>query len=154
MWIARGDILESRAEALTNPVNTVGVMGKGLARRFREKFPENYKAYRDACSRGLVEVGKVFVYLDVSGKYIFNFPTKKHWREGSKLEYIESGMVDLTRKVVELGIKSIAIPALGTGNGGLPWGPVREVIIEHSKRLPKEVDVMIYEPLDRVARFY
>lgn len=143
----RGDILHSQAEALVNTVNTVGVMGKGIALHFRKRFPENYRFYREACERGEVVPGKVLVFRTeyLQPRYIINFPTKRHWRERSRLEDIEAGLDDLVRRVRELHIVSIAIPALGCGHGGLDWNQVRPLIEKAFASLP-EVQVEVYEP--------
>lgn len=143
-----GNLLESGAEALVNTVNTVGVMGKGIALMFKDKFPENFKAYEKACKSDEVQVGRMFVTQspNLSGpRWIINFPTKKHWRNPSKLEWIREGLVDLRRVIVEKSIGSIAIPPLGSGNGGLEWTDVRPVIEAALADLP-EVDVVVFEP--------
>lgn len=148
MELRRGDILESQAEALVNTVNTVGVMGKGVALQFKRAFPDNYRAYAKACKQDEVEVGKVFVFdrhtLE-NPRYIVNFPTKQHWRGRSKIEYIQTGLEDLVRQVRDLQIRSIALPPLGCGNGGLDWDEVRALIEEASDRVP-EVTFFVYEP--------
>ena len=144
----KGDILQSDAEALVNTVNTVGVMGKGIALQFKRTFPENFKAYEKACKLGEVMVGKMFVYERNSLNnpvYIFNFPTKKHWKGQSKQEYIELGLIDLVYQVKTLGIQSIAIPPLGCGNGGLDWIIVREMMIAALELLP-DIVIEIFEP--------
>src|SRR5689334_1886179 len=103
----RGNLLEARVDALVNAVNTVGVMGKGLALMFKEAFPENFKDYEAACKKKAVKTGKMFVTRRaLSPKWIINFPTKEHWRGGSKLEWIEAGLVDLRRVVIDNEIKS------------------------------------------------
>lgn len=143
-----GNLFESGAEALVNTVNTVGVMGKGIALMFKEAFPENFKAYDIACKRGEVVVGKMFVTRrsDMLGpQWIINFPTKKHWRHPSKLEWIEEGLDDLKRVIRENNIRSIAIPPLGAGNGGLDWLVVRPRI-EAALNDLEDVDVIVYEP--------
>ena len=146
--LRRGDILEAQAEALVNTVNTVGVMGKGVALQFKRAFPDNYKAYAKACKRDEVEVGKVFVFdrntLE-NPRYIINFPTKRHWRGRSKIEYIQTGLEDLVRQIRDLDIRSIALPPLGCGYGGLDWDEVRALIEEASGRLP-DVEFFVYEP--------
>lgn len=119
-----GSIFDSGAYALVNPVNCVGVMGKGLALEFKKRFPGNFKTYQSACSKGVVQIGKVFrYYTDLPGtpKIIFNFPTKQHWRDPSKLRYIEKGLLDLMLYISITDIPTIAIPALGCGEGGLDW---------------------------------
>lgn len=143
-----GNLLESQAEALVNTVNTVGVMGKGIALQFRQAFPENYRAYRAACAAGEVEPGRIFtVPLDgLSGpRFVFNFPTKRHWRSPSRLEDIDQGLEALTREVSNRGIRSIAIPPLGCGNGGLDWREVRPLIERAFASIPT-VTVELYEP--------
>lgn len=120
----RDNLLASSAEALVNSLNTVGVMGKGVALQFKKKFPANFKEYERACKRGEVEVGKMFtVEVDslTNPRYIINFPTKKHWRGSSRLEYMEQGLEALVREIQRLDLKSIAIPPLGCGNGDLSW---------------------------------
>ncbi len=143
----RGDLLAAQAEALVNTVNTVGVMGKGLALRFKELFPENYEFYREQCKKGEVRIGKVLVY-EVQNRlyprYIVNFPTKQHWRGRSRLDYIQRGLQDLVQVVRERGIRSIAIPPLGCGNGGLDWNEVRPLIEQAFQPLADEVEVIIY----------
>jgi O-acetyl-ADP-ribose deacetylase (regulator of RNase III) len=124
----RGNLLESKAEALVNTVNTVGVMGKGVALMFKSAYPENFKAYEAACRRNEVKVGHMFVterQAMLGPKWIINFPTKQHWRGKSKMEWIEAGLEDLKRVIAEKNIHSIAIPPLGSGNGGLNWLEVR-----------------------------
>lgn len=146
----RGNLLEAEVEALVNAVNTVGVMGKGIAQQFKRAFPENYRAYAAACRRGEVQVGRIFVHdrgPQSRPRYILNFPTKRDWRQPSRLEYIEAGLADLVRVVRELGVRSLAVPALGAGNGGLPWPAVRERIRVALEAL-EGVEVLVFEPLD------
>ena len=144
-----GDIVESQADALVNTVNCVGVMGRGIALQFKEAFPGNFKAYAAACKRGEVRPGRMFVYEtgELTGpRYIINFPTKVHWRGKSRIEYIESGLEALVAEVRERDdIRSIAIPPLGTGLGGLAWTEVRPLIDRAMDELP-DVDVEVYEP--------
>jgi O-acetyl-ADP-ribose deacetylase (regulator of RNase III) len=145
----QGNLLEAKAEALVNTVNTVGVMGKGIALMFKEAFPENFRRYNEACQAKSVRVGRVFATERrdfVSGpKWIINFPTKEHWRSPSRLEWIRDGLVDLRRFVVDHSIRSIALPPLGSGNGGLDWGEVRPLIVEALEPL-KDVTIIVYEP--------
>jgi O-acetyl-ADP-ribose deacetylase (regulator of RNase III) len=147
----QGNLLESDADALVNTVNTEGVMGKGVALMFKEAFPENYKAYVEACKSGDVQLGRMFVTepnrLD-GPKWIINFPTKKHWRNPSKIEWIEEGLQDLRQVVVDKRIRSVALPPLGSGNGGLDWTDVRPRIVAALECLP-EVTVIVYEPTAR-----
>ncbi|MGC8904934.1 type II toxin-antitoxin system antitoxin DNA ADP-ribosyl glycohydrolase DarG [Thermus sp.] len=144
----RGDLLKARVEALVNTVNTVGVMGKGVALQFKRTFPDNYQAYMRACKRGEVQIGRIFVHDRgplAKPRYIFNFPTKKHWRHPSRMEYVEEGLKDLVRQIRELGVHSIALPPLGAGNGKLPWPEVRRRIQEALGAL-EGVEVLVYEP--------
>jgi O-acetyl-ADP-ribose deacetylase (regulator of RNase III) len=142
-----GNLLEADVDALVNTVNTEGVMGKGVALQFRRAFPANYDAYRAACVRAEVEIGRMFVYdtgrLD-GPRWIINFPTKRHWRAKSRLADIEAGLRDLRRVLDELGIKSVAIPALGAGLGGLPWSEVRARI--EAALGDTSVRVLVYPP--------
>jgi O-acetyl-ADP-ribose deacetylase (regulator of RNase III) len=142
-----GNILASEVEALVNTENTVGVMGKGVALQFKQAFPANYKAYRVACKGEKVELGRMFVWdsghLGLQ-RYIINFPTKKHWRTKSRLADIQTGLDDLVRIISELDIQSIALPALGCGNGGLDWDEVRPLIEDKLGPLP--VRAIVYPP--------
>lgn len=143
----KGNLLEDPAEALVNTVNTVGVMGKGMALQFKQAFPDVYKQYEKDCKADKVHIGKMHV-VSVEGivnpKYIINFPTKKHWRNPSQLQYIESGLEDLIYSLHKLNIHSVAIPPLGCGNGGLDWLIVREKIISAFE--DQQIHVSIYEP--------
>ncbi|SOC46597.1 O-acetyl-ADP-ribose deacetylase (regulator of RNase III), contains Macro domain [Blastococcus aggregatus] len=144
-----GNLLASDAEALVNTVNTVGVMGKGIALQFKNAYPENYKAYVAACKRGEVVPGRMFVHetgvLGGSARFIINFPTKRHWKGKSRLEDIESGLEDLVRALVDYKIESVAIPPLGCGNGGLDWHVVEPMIREALAQVP-EVRVFLHAP--------
>jgi O-acetyl-ADP-ribose deacetylase (regulator of RNase III) len=143
-----GDLLRSDAEALVNTVNTVGVMGKGLALQFKLAFPVNYALYKKACDHGDVLPGKMFVVpmLDSSSpRYLINFPTKRHWRGKSRLEDISSGLVDLVEVIKRYNIRSIAVPPLGCSNGGLDWDDVRPLIIGALGPLT-DVSVLLYTP--------
>lgn len=145
----RGNILEADAEALVNTVNSVGVMGKGIALQFKKAFPENYETYRKAAKRGEVYPGRMFIYATgrmVNPKFIVNFPTKRHWNKPSSLEDIWIGLLALVEDVKRLGIRSIALPPLGCGLGGLNWKDVRPLIVQAFEELP-DVHVMLYEPL-------
>lgn len=138
-----GDLLQSGAQALVNTVNTVGVMGKGIALHFKETFPHNFAVYADACRRGQLAPGRMLVVEDSSlttGKrLIVNFPTKQHWRNPSRYEWVESGLQDLVRVIAQYHITSIAIPPLGCGNGGLDWNKVKPMI-EHIRQLLRLID--------------
>jgi O-acetyl-ADP-ribose deacetylase (regulator of RNase III) len=151
MKFTQGNLLEAPAEALVNTVNTVGVMGKGIALMFKEAFPANFRAYEDACKRKEIEVGHMFVTETSSlqgPRWIINFPTKKHWRQPAKLEWIVEGLKDLKHVIAELKIRSIAIPPLGAGNGGLDWSDVRPKVEQALADL-KGVNVLVYEPTDK-----
>lgn len=146
----QGDLLAAPAEALVNTVNEVGVMGKGIARMFRETFSEPSRLYEKAAKDGRIQVGRVFVTPNdalLGPRWIIHFPTKKHWRNPSKLEWVRAGLQDLVRVVRELGITSIALPPLGCGNGGLEWTQVRREI-ELALRGIEDVDVLVFEPGD------
>jgi O-acetyl-ADP-ribose deacetylase (regulator of RNase III) len=142
-----GDILAwaPRVQALVNPVNTVGVMGKGLALQFKNAWPDNFVAYRDACNRRQVKLGKMFVHTSAKSPLIINFPTKDHWRQRSQLDDIATGLDDLIAVVQTFQIQSIAIPPLGCGLGGLNWQQVKPLIVTAFEREP-EVQVYLFEP--------
>lgn len=143
-----GNLLVADAEALVNTVNTVGIMGKGIALQFKRAYPANYRAYRAACSVGQVQLGRMFVFdTGVLGprRYVINFPTKQHWRSRSRLSDIRSGLDALVDDVMARGITSVAVPALGCGNGGLAWDDVRPLIERASERMPG-VRVVVFAP--------
>jgi O-acetyl-ADP-ribose deacetylase (regulator of RNase III) len=144
-----GNLLDAHTEAVVNTVNTVGVMGKGIALMFKEAFPANFREYEAACRVGGVQLGRMFVTErpPVLGppRWIINFPTKQHWRGKSRLDWIESGLQDLRRVIAEKDIRSIAMPPLGCGNGGLDWKIVRPAIERALGDLP-DVEVIVYEP--------
>ena len=142
-----GNLLDAPTEALVNTVNEVGVMGKGIALMFKERFPVSSQMYMDASKANEVSVGKVLVTPsgELFPKWIIHFPTKKHWRHPSKMSWIETGLDDLTRVIRSLGISSIAVPPLGCGNGGLEWDLVRTSIVRALGEL-EGVDVLVYEP--------
>lgn len=129
--ICSGNLLEANAEALVNPVNCVGVMGKGLALQFKKAFPENFEEYQRACQDGEVKPEQMFIvptgYL-THPHYIINFPTKRHWKKLSHIEDIEVGLQALIEAVRWLKIRSVAVPPLGCGNGGLAWSRVAPMI--------------------------
>jgi len=143
-----GNLLDADAEALVNTVNTVGVMGKGIALMFKERFPEASKEYEAACKAKQVQTGRVLVSPtnELHGpKWVIHFPTKGHWRYPSKLKWIDEGLADLKRAIVEYGIGSVAIPPLGSGNGKLDWSDVKPLIEKHLHDL-EDVDVLVFEP--------
>lgn len=148
---AQGNILDADVDAVVNTVNTVGVMGKGLALQFKRRYPENYDLYKRACDREELEVGRMFVTEthQLSGpRLIINFPTKQHWKANSRIEFIRDGLSDLVKVIRAREITSIAIPPLGAGNGGLDWSRVRPLIEEALKSLD-DVDVRIFDPVQR-----
>lgn len=145
----KGNLLEANVDALVNTVNTVGIMGKGIALMFKERFPANFREYEAACKAGEVRVGEMFVTAnnEFNGpKWIINFPTKEQWFRRTKLDWIESGMVSLKNVIREKGINSVAVPPLGCGNGGLKWSTVRQIIERELSELD-DVDVIVYEPV-------
>lgn len=147
----KGNLLTADVDALVNTVNTVGVMGKGLALQFKKAFPESFASYERACKAGELVTGRVQVVERLaSPRFIVNFPTKRDWRQPSKVEYVQDGLRDLVARVRELGIRSIAVPPLGCGNGGLEWATVRPLIVEAFRELP-EVRVVLYEPAEPPA---
>lgn len=145
----KGNIIKADAEALVNTVNCVGIMGKGIALQFKKAFPEAYfHHYQRACRNQELKPGKVLVWetgLLLHPKYIINFPTKKHWKEKSKYEYIEIGLQSLIAEIKRLGIRSIAIPPLGCGLGGLDWDKVHSMIEKALSQVPK-IEVFVFEP--------
>lgn len=144
----RGNILQAYVDAIVNPVNCVGIMGAGLALQFREAYPENYIAYKVVCANEVLSPGTVFVYTTgklYQPKYVINFPTKQHWKDKSLLSDIILGLSALKQEILSRKIKSIAIPPLGCGLGGLDWGEVRLFIEASFVELP-HVRVLLYEP--------
>jgi O-acetyl-ADP-ribose deacetylase (regulator of RNase III) len=143
-----GDIVRAGTEALVNTVNTVGVMGRGIALQFKEAFPANFKAYAAACRQGEVQPGRMFVYDTgelTHPRYIINFPTKRHWRGKSRIEDIRAGLEALVAEIRARHIRSVAIPPLGSGLGGLDWAEVRP-LIEKALAVIPDVDVVVFEP--------
>lgn len=145
----QGNLLDAQAEALVNAVNTVGVMGKGIALAFKQRFELNYGLYAAACRAGEVQVGRMFVTETgelTDPRWIVNFPTKQHWRQPAQLAWVTEGLADLHRFIRLNGVRSIAIPALGAGLGGLAWPDVRAAI-EAALADLREVQIDVYEPL-------
>jgi O-acetyl-ADP-ribose deacetylase (regulator of RNase III) len=143
-----GNILDAEAEALVNTVNCVGVMGRGIALQFKHAFPGNFKAYASACERGAVQPGRMFVFDTgelTLPRYIINFPTKRHWRGKSRIEDIQSGLEALVQEIQLRGIRSIAVPPLGSGLGGLDWQQVKP-LIERALGAVQDLQVQIFEP--------
>jgi O-acetyl-ADP-ribose deacetylase (regulator of RNase III) len=144
----QGDILNADVEALVNTVNCVGIMGRGIALQFRNAFPENFKAYEAACRRREVQPGRMFVFETgqlTNPRYIINFPTKRHWRGKSRIEDIDAGLKALVKVIRRLDIRSIAIPPLGSGLGGLNWSQVRPRIEQAINELP-DLKAVVFEP--------
>lgn len=147
-FITDGDIFESGCEALVNPVNCVGVMGAGLAKEFKKRFPTNFYLYQHACDCNEVKLGKMFITFrdsEVLPRYIINFPTKRDWRHESQLADIDMGLTALVIDINRYEIASVAIPALGCGLGGLFWGTVSPRIRDALSPLT-HVQVKVYEP--------
>lgn len=136
-----GDIFESPAQVIVNTVNTVGVMGKGLALSFKNRYPDMFDRYKTVCEKGLLTTGKLMLFYEAD-YWILLFPTKEHWRNPSKLEYIESGLQKFVHTYAQKGISSIAFPRLGCGNGELKWEEVRPIMEKYLKDLP--ISVYIY----------
>lgn len=147
-----GNILDSSTEALVNTVNTVGIMGKGIALQFKQAYPNNFNAYTTACKNGEMEIGKIFVFKEAnltSGeKWILNFPTKRDWRKPSEYHYIEKGLDNLREVLIEKRIQSISIPPLGSGNGGLDWVLVKKLIVQKLSDL--DIDIVVFEPTAKI----
>ncbi len=143
-----GDLFAVEAEALVNPVNCVGVMGRGMALQFKHAYPMNFEDYLTACNRGQIKPGHIHVFethTPSNPRYIVNFPTKRHWRDASSIEDINAGLSDLVRVIAEKRIQSIAMPALGCGLGGLNWSEVRS-LIENAFIACADVSILVFEP--------
>lgn len=156
-----GDLLADPADILVNPVNCVGVMGKGLALQFKKEYPSAFLSYKDACNAGELRLGTVHIYRTIPAlgqpkvPTIIHFPTKNHWRDGSLLPKIKLGLSDLAKVVGQLreaGVpaRSMAIPALGAGLGGLPWGAVRKAVYDALGEL--DMDIRLYVPASGAGR--
>jgi len=146
--IAKGNLLKADAEALVNTVNCMGYMGKGIALQFKQAFPENFKAYEKVCKAHQLHPGRVFVFktgMFGNPKYVINFPTKRHWKGNARIEDIKSGLAALVSEVRNLGLRSIAVPPLGCGLGGLDWAEVRPMIEAALAEL-SDVQVLLFEP--------
>ncbi len=143
-----GNIFEADTEALVNAVNCVGVMGRGLAAQFKRRFPDNFKAYEAVCKRGELNAGSMFVFETgtlTNPRFIINFPTKRHWREGSQIEDIDAGLATMVREIQARRIRSIAVPPLGCGLGGLDWQDVKPRI-EQAFSSIGAVRVLLFHP--------
>ncbi len=145
--LTQGDILRADADAIVNTVNCVGFMGRGIAAQFKRAYPANFRAYEAACKRGEVQPGRMLVFpiSEMPARWIINFPTKRHWRADSRIEDIKSGLVALIEQVRQRNIRSIAVPPLGCGLGGLDWADVKPLIVQAFAEVP-DVRVLLYEP--------
>jgi O-acetyl-ADP-ribose deacetylase (regulator of RNase III) len=143
-----GNILESNSDALINTVNTIGVMGKGIALGFKKTFPVVFEEYMKSVKDKSIDIGKVQLVSTgtIRPKYVINFPTKKHWRHPSKIEYIQDGMMSLVKVIKENDIKSVSVPPLGCGNGKLNWSDVKPIMLRYLNEIANDVDIVIYEP--------
>jgi O-acetyl-ADP-ribose deacetylase (regulator of RNase III) len=147
----QGNMFSEPVQALINTVNCVGVMGKGVALEFKNRWPANFRAYKKLCDAGHLRPGKMFVFdtkelLATAGpRYLVNFPTKDHWRSKSQISYIEEGLDALVDAIKKHGIKSIAMPPLGCGNGGLDWAEVKP-IIEAKLASLEDVNIVVFAP--------
>lgn len=144
----KGNLFNSNCKTLVNTINTVGVMGKGIALEFKKRYPEMYKDYVERCEKGLVKIGEPYLWIDPKDKlfykkFILNFPTKEHWKNPSKLEYIKSGLEYFKYNYKKWPISSISFPPLGCGNGGLDWNIVKPIMVEKLSGL--DIIVKIYE---------
>lgn len=145
----KGDIFKSPAQVLTNPVNCVGVMGKGLALEFKNRYPQMFGDYKSKCNQGKVKPGQPYLWENDSTQ-VLNFPTKRNWRDSSLIQDIEDGLKYFATSYEKMGIQSIAMPALGCGLGDLKWSEVQPLIVKYLGDLP-DLDVYVYEPQDTTA---
>jgi O-acetyl-ADP-ribose deacetylase (regulator of RNase III) len=145
--LKQGDILLAEADALVNSVNCVGIMGRGIALQFRKAFPENYRFYREACERKEVHPSKMLIYETglLQPRFIINFPTKRHWKGKSRIQDIDAGLGALVKEIQDRGIRSVAVPPLGCGLGGLDWSLVRSKIVRAFEDSPN-VRILLFEP--------
>ena len=145
----KGNLFDSKAQALVNTVNTVGVMGKGIALQFKKLYPTNFKIYKDLCNKKELQIGQPLVVKDhniiTGNKIIINFPTKKHWKNPSDYEFIEEGIEELIKVLRKENISSVALPPLGSGNGGLQWFRVKEIINDKLSKV-ENCNITVYEP--------
>lgn len=154
----RTSLLDSNAQTLVNTVNCIGVMGKGIAAEFKQRYPEMFNSYKRICDAGALEPGKLWLWQG-SDHWVLNFPTKRHWRYPSKLEWIEAGLEKFVVEYSRRGITDISFPRLGCGNGGLKWEVVRPLMERYLAPLPINVYIHDYtvpvglpEHLEEVAR--
>jgi O-acetyl-ADP-ribose deacetylase (regulator of RNase III) len=140
----KGDIFDSTAQVIVNPVNCKGHMGKGLALAFKQRYPQMFASYQQDCRDGMLRIGQPTLYT-ASTPWILNFPTKDHWRDNSKMEYIEAGLQYFVTNYKALGIKSVAFPKLGAGLGKLPWNKVGPLMVKYLSQVDIDVDIYITE---------
>ncbi|HXV97424.1 MAG TPA: macro domain-containing protein, partial [Anaerolineae bacterium] len=141
------NLFKSPAQTLVNTVNTVGVMGKGIAKTFKQLYPEMYQEYRRLCQEKKLTIGKLYIYR-TPNKIVVNFPTKKHWRNPSRVEYIQIGLEEFVKVYDRYGISSVSFPQLGCGNGELDWEQqVKPVMEQYLKDLPIPVYIHLYPKL-------
>ena len=153
----QGDILQTTAQALVNPVNCAGVMGKGLARQVKQAHPENFQAYQRACRAGKLRPGTILAHRVQAQdppselRYILNLPTKRHWKDPSRLEDVRAGIAALVRSAARLELQSVAVPALGAGLGGLDWNLVHQELLQQLQPLDW-LQVQVYPPQNQPPR--
>lgn len=147
--VLTGDLFASGAQTLTNAVNTIGVMGRGIALEFKKRYPDMFADYVERCGERTVELGVPYLYRGPTTPWILNFPTKDHWRSPSRLDDIASGLDHLTENAETWGIRSIAVPALGCGAGGLDWSDVGPLLHDRLSRM--DIPVELYAPTNAAA---
>lgn len=148
----KGDIFNSPAQVLVNTVNTVGVMGKGIALEFKNRYPEMFKVYQKECDENNFDIGNLLLWKK-EDKWVLLFPTKKHWRSKSEIYYIEKGLDKFVQTYEVLGIESIAFPRLGCGNGGLEWNVVQPIMEKHLKNLPIRIYIYVDNYKNTIPEF-
>lgn len=148
----KGDLFSSPAQVLVNTVNTVGVMGKGIALEFKNRYPEMFKAYQKECDNKNLDIGNLFLWKDYE-KWVLLFPTKKHWRSPSKIDYIKKGLEKFVHTYENLNIESIAFPRLGCGNGGLDWNDVKPIMEYYLKPIPIHIYIYVGNYLQTIPEY-
>ena len=141
--LIQGNIFSSCASVLVNPTNCIGPMGAGLAKQFKEKFPGLAESYWNYCRKGMIKPGILHLYTINSDLRVLNFPTKNHWKDPSKMEYVELGLNKFIDSYNNKGINSIAFPLLGAGLGGLDKEFIQNYMIEKLNPL-EGIDIEIY----------